>query len=228
MVTDDMPFLIDTITMTLATHDVTPELVVHPQLLVRRDVTGELHEVLKSIEGPGRAHKHGRGAHGATVRDVVAAEPDLIAESWSHIEVARLTDGKAEAIEAALDQALANVRMAVEDYPKMRAMAVRLADQLASAEAARVPRATDDESPEPDQPESPAEIEELLRWLIDAHFTFLGYREYDLVDEESGPALRGVPGTGLGILRHDKTSSTSLSASCRRRGGRSPPTPPTG
>ena len=93
----------------------------------------------------------------------------------------------------------------------MRAMAVRLADQLASAGAARVPRAADDESPEPDQPESPAEIEELLRWLIDAHFTFLGYREYDLVDEESGPALRGVPGTGLGILRHDKTSSTSLS-----------------
>src|SRR5579871_1019779 len=70
VVTDDMPFLIDTITMTLATHDVTPELVVHPQLLVRRDVTGELHEVLKAIEGPGKAHKHGP----APV--LTAAEPD--------------------------------------------------------------------------------------------------------------------------------------------------------
>jgi glutamate dehydrogenase len=209
VVTDDMPFLIDTITMTLATHDVTPELVVHPQLLVRRDVTGELHEVLKSIEGPYGADKHsaghGHGSHGPA--GIIIAEPDLIAESWSHIEVARLTDGKAEAIEAALDRALADVRMAVEDYPKMRAMAVRLADQLASAQAS----AQSAEPAEPDAPESPAEIEELLRWLIDAHFTFLGYREYDLVDEESGPALRGVPGTGLGILRHDKTNSTSLS-----------------
>jgi len=207
VVTDDMPFLIDTITMTLATHDVTPELVVHPQLLVRRDVTGELHEVVKSIEGPRGTGKH--GAHG--VAGGFAAEPDQIAESWSHIEVARLTDGKAEAIEAALDQALADVRVAVEDYPKMRAMAVRLADQLASAQAGAEPAAAGDEPGEPESPESPAEIEELLRWLIDAHFTFLGYREYDLVDEESGPALRGVPGTGLGILRHDKTSSTSLS-----------------
>jgi glutamate dehydrogenase len=214
VVTDDMPFLIDTITMTLATHDVTPELVVHPQLLVRRDVTGELHEVLKSIEGPYGSDKRGggHGSHGPA--NVITAEPDLIAESWSHIEVARLTDGKAEAIEAALDRALADVRMAVEDYPKMRAMAVRLADRLASAQAnapagpaapAKVAGA------EPDAPESPAEIEELLRWLIDAHFTFLGYREYDLVDEEAGPALRGVPGTGLGILRHDKTRTTSLS-----------------
>src|SRR5262245_28143648 len=33
VVTDDMPFLVDTITMTLAAHDVTPELVVHPQLM---------------------------------------------------------------------------------------------------------------------------------------------------------------------------------------------------
>src|SRR5262249_30953682 len=33
---------------------------------------------------------------------------------------------------------------------------------------------------------------------------------YDLVDEPEGPALRGVPGTGLGILRHDKPGTTTL------------------
>ena len=60
--------------------------------------------------------------------------------------------------------------------------------------------------------ESAAEIESLLRWLVDAHFTFLGYREYDIVPETGGLALRGVPGTGLGILRHDKPESTPLSA----------------
>ncbi|HEX7996650.1 MAG TPA: NAD-glutamate dehydrogenase, partial [Streptosporangiaceae bacterium] len=38
-----------------------------------------------------------------------------------------------------------------------------------------------------------------------------GFREYDLVAEADGLALRGVPGTGLGILRHDKSHTTRLS-----------------
>ncbi|HYK31778.1 MAG TPA: NAD-glutamate dehydrogenase domain-containing protein, partial [Streptosporangiaceae bacterium] len=211
VVTDDMPFLVDTITMTLAAHDVTPELVVHPQLMVRRDVTGALHEVIRPIEGLRRIDK--QRPLGAT------AEPDQLAESWSHLEVTRLDAETGEAIATALDTALADVRMAVEDYPKMRAMAVRLADQLAAEASAAGPdnspgpdaesSEADDET-EPDAPESVAEITELLRWLIDAHFTFLGYREYELVDEAGGLALRGVPGTGLGILRHDKTGSTRL------------------
>src|SRR5260370_31567941 len=47
VVTDDMPFLVDTITMTLAAHGVTAELVVHPQLSVCRDATGSLPEGLR-------------------------------------------------------------------------------------------------------------------------------------------------------------------------------------
>ncbi|HET9898264.1 MAG TPA: NAD-glutamate dehydrogenase [Streptosporangiaceae bacterium] len=191
VVTDDMPFLVDTITMTLARHEVAAELVVHPQLLVRRDVSGALHEVLRPIEGSGRFGKM-RGAQ-------TTGEPDQIAESWSHIEVARLSADKATAIATDLERGLADVRMAVEDYPKMRAKAVRLADGL-EAEASNGPAAD----------ESGAEILEFLRWLVDAHFTFLGYREYDLVNEADGLALRGVPGTGLGILRHDKHGSSPL------------------
>ncbi len=195
VVTDDMPFLVDTITMTLARHDVAAELVVHPQLMVRRDVSGVLHEVLRPIEGPGRIDKlKGPGTRG---------EPDQIAESWSHIEVARLSAAKAAAIAADLEHGLTDVRMAVEDYPKMRAMAVRLADQL-EAELGGGAGA------EPVGAESVAEIENFLRWLVDAHFTFLGYREYDLVSEADGLALRGVPGTGLGILRHDKQGASPL------------------
>ena len=187
VVTDDMPFLVDTITMTLASHDLTAELVVHPQLMIRRDLSGALREVLGPIEGA-------RPLDRPRVSDA-DGPPDEIAESWSHIEVAALTPAKGEALAADLERALADVRMAVEDYPKMRATAVQLADQLAGAEAS-----------------SDAELEQLLRWLVDAHFTFLGYREYDRVQDESGLALRGVPGTGLGILRHDKIGLTSFAA----------------
>ena len=90
VVTDDMPFLVDTITMTLAAHDVTAELVVHPQLTVRRDVTGSLREVVRPVESV-RPVDRPRipGTDGA---------PDQIAESWSHIEVAKLAAGKGDAI----------------------------------------------------------------------------------------------------------------------------------
>ncbi len=220
VVTDDMPFLVDTLTMTLAAHEVAPELVVHPQLTVRRDVTGALREVCPPTEARPADHRH-----------EASADPDVINESWSHIEVAKLAPGKATAIAADLDHALWDVRLAVEDYPKMRAMALRIADELAAASAierqlAGGPGAEGEVhagsssggGPKsggwviPSSPaESPSEIELLLRWLVDSHFTFLGYREYDLVNDAGGLALHGVPGTGLGILRHDKAHTTRLS-----------------
>ena len=55
-------------------------------------------------------------------------------------------------------------------------------------------------------------MEALLRWLADGHFTFLGYREYDLEDGPDGMALRAVPGTGLGILRHDRPGSSAFAS----------------
>jgi glutamate dehydrogenase len=206
VVTDDMPFLVDTITMTLASHDVAADLVVHPQLTVRRDVAGSLREVLQRADADA-----GEPADGLS-NEVVNS--DVISrESWSHIEVAKLPPGKADAIAADLEHAVWDVRLAVEDYPKMRATALRIADHLDAQEAGDGEGAG--RAPEPgDVTASPAEslseIELLLRWLVDSHFTFLGYREYDLVEEPDGLALRGVPGTGLGILRHDKPGATTL------------------
>src|SRR5215470_11233560 len=230
VVTDDMPFLVDTLTMTLAAHEVAPDLVVHPQLMVRRDVTGALREVIKPTEN----------RPGDQPPDTVG-DPDVITESWSHIEVAKLAPGKATAIAADLEHALWDVRLAVDDYPKMRAIALRIADELAAVSASArhsgaeqgpqlapgqaasaaewaAPGSGTGSGPKsagwviPASPaESPSEVELLLRWLVDSHFTFLGFREYDLISEADGLALRGVPGTGLGILRHDKTGATKLS-----------------
>ena len=52
---------------------------------------------------------------------------------------------------------------------------------------------------------------ELLHWLADGHFTFLGYREYSLTgtDTDEEDALVGLNGTGLGILRHDQRRESS-------------------
>ena len=93
----------------------------------------------------------------------------------------------ADRLAAELRHVLDDVRVAVEDKQRMGAVARRLADDLGGA-------------PGTDQ----AEYGDLLRWLADGNFLFLGYREYDLVRTEDGAGLRAVPGTGLGILRHDR------------------------
>src|SRR5256885_8379229 len=93
-----------------------------------------------------------------------------------------------------LKRVLTDAREAVEDWPKMRAQALGLADELSSATL-----------PVPDR--DITDSVELLRWLVDDHFTFLGYREYRLVE---GQTLEAVMGTGLGILRGDQTRARSL------------------
>ena len=57
-----------------------------------------------------------------------------------------------------------------------------------------------------DKVANPAQIAELrqaqdlLRWLDDGNFTFLGYREYDLVNEDGEDVLELREDSGLGLL----------------------------
>ena len=55
-----------------------------------------------------------------------------------------------------------------------------------------------------------------MRWLADDNFTFLGYREYDLVggrdDAGESSSLVARSGSGLGILRSDVPVSTSFAS----------------
>ncbi|MFF9360536.1 NAD-glutamate dehydrogenase [Streptomyces griseoluteus] len=171
VVTDDMPFLVDSVTNELTRQGRGIHVVIHPQVVVRRDVTGKLIEVLPT--GP-----HGELPHDAHV------------ESWIHVEIDRETDrADLKQISADLLRVLSDVREAVEDWEKMREAAVRIADGLRDE-----PRPADLPAAEVD------EARELLRWLSADHFTFLGYREYELRGDDS---LSAKAGTGLGILRSD-------------------------
>ncbi|SEP55533.1 NAD-glutamate dehydrogenase [Streptomyces radiopugnans] len=180
VVTDDMPFLVDSVTNELTRQGRGIHLVVHPQVVVRRDVTGRLLQVLDAGARP-------RGE----------MPDDALTESWIHVEIDRETDrDDLKRITADLRRVLSDVREAVEDWQKMRNAALRIADGLP------------DEPLAGDLPEQEVEeARELLRWLADDHFTFLGYREYELTSEAADGneelLLTAVPGTGLGILRSD-------------------------
>ncbi|MET8681470.1 NAD-glutamate dehydrogenase [Streptomyces sp. NPDC004647] len=185
VVTDDMPFLVDSVTNELSRQGRGIHVVIHPQMLVRRDVTGKLIEVLDSSPEARSARKSGELPH------------DAFSESWIHVEIDRETDrSDLKQITADLLRVLSDAREAVEDWEKMRDAALRIAEQLPTE-----PRS--DDLPEQDAEEAC----ELLRWLADDHFTFLGYREYQLTTEPTNgdeeDVLTAVPGTGLGILRSD-------------------------
>ncbi|MFD9397105.1 NAD-glutamate dehydrogenase [Streptomyces sp. NPDC060000] len=172
VVTDDMPFLVDSVTNELTRQGRGIHLVIHPQVVVRRDVAGKLIEVLSAPPAAGDLPHDGH------------------VESWIHVETDRETDrADLKQITADLVRVLSDVREAVEDWEKMRDTALRVADEL-------------QEEPVPGDLARPevGEARELLRWLAADHFTFLGYREYQLRGDDS---LAAVPGTGLGILRSD-------------------------
>ncbi|MGP3735487.1 NAD-glutamate dehydrogenase [Streptomyces sp. GDS52] len=176
VVTDDMPFLVDSVTNELTRQGRGIHVVIHPQIVVRRDLTGQLIEMLATPPADDLPH-------------------DAHTESWIHVEIDRETDrGDLKQITADLLRVLSDVREAVEDWGKMRQAAVELAEGLP------------DEPVPGDVPEQQGEeARELLRWLADDHFTFLGYREYQLRDDDS---LGALPGTGLGILRADPHHAT--------------------
>ncbi|MGW5649066.1 NAD-glutamate dehydrogenase, partial [Saccharopolyspora sp. NPDC003762] len=180
-VTDDMPYLVDSVIAELGRYGAEVQRIIHPIVVVRRDVAGELLEVL-----PGA--------------DPAAPPADAMAESWMFVEVDRVVDTDRIAdLKQGLANVLNDVREVVEDTERMHATARSLADEL-------------DRTPPPLPGADVHDGAELLRWLADGHFTFLGYRHYELVDDGTEPALQAVLASGLGVLRSDSVAARSLTA----------------
>jgi len=169
IVTDDMPFLVDSVTMATARRGLEVHLVVHPVFDVVRDLTGDLQEVSPVADGAG------------------APADGAVRESWMHVEVDRVADETADELVTALRNVLQDVRDAVDDSARIRRRLAEISTGLVEAPPAGI------------SPDEAGEAAALLDWLADDNFAFLGCRDYTL----DGDYLRGVPGTGLGILRHD-------------------------
>jgi len=199
IVSDDMPFIVDSVTMELSRQGYGIELVIHPVMRLLRDADGELIEVLSGTPGTPAAGTPGipaAGTPGIPAAGTPGAAPRPRAvqvESVIHAEVGRQTDSDRLAVlRAGVELVLEEVRAAVDDWAPMRARATALAAELGR-------------DPPPVDAHEVSETQAFLRWLADDHFTFLGYREYELGGTD--PALlRTVPGSGLGILRGASSS----------------------
>jgi glutamate dehydrogenase len=109
VVTDDMPFLVDSVGMAIAAAGFAVRSIIHPVFRIERDASGRM-TGLDDI-------KAGRG------------EP----ESFMHFEIDRVGEASArEALARAVGAALEDVRESVDDWQAMRGRALALADGLAS------------------------------------------------------------------------------------------------
>ena len=148
VVNDDMPFLVDSVSLEIARHGLGQHLIVHPIFAVQRDARGVLQSVAPR-----------------------SAAPDLPRESWMYIEIDRIVDPEQRAALAhGIERVLADVRACVVDWKAMLARLHEARDELGS--------------PPPGVPaEEAEESRAFLQWLAEDHFTLLGYRRHDLVEE---------------------------------------------
>jgi glutamate dehydrogenase len=165
IVTDDRPFLVDSVGIAFARAGLAMHLIVHPVLEVRRD---------------GRGRLAGLGANGGQPHQT---------ESWELYEVDRQTEPAAlERLRHDIETTLSDVTLAVDDWPAMRE---RVRSLVADLERDPPSLPSDDVS----------EARQLLEWMEERHFVFLGYRYYRLERGASEDRLVAEARSGLGILR---------------------------
>lgn len=164
MVTDDMPFIVDSVTMELSRQGLGIHFVAHPVM-----------------------HRIGNEwSWAVTDKSQPAGEDERV--SFICIEVDRQPDHEhLDLIEVGLRRVLGDVRAAVADWARLRARMTEVAEGLGAAD---LPVGADEVS----------ETRELLEWLVDNHFIFLGARDYVIDSEDGEEVLRIVPESGLGIL----------------------------
>jgi glutamate dehydrogenase len=112
IVTDDMPYLVESVLSALGRAGIATHRVLHPIVVVRRTPAGELTEVL-------------------TDANPADLPPGAQAESWMHLRTDPITDPEQRAqLETDLAHVLDDVRDVVEDADRMTRMALNLAADL--------------------------------------------------------------------------------------------------
>ncbi len=112
IVTDDMPFLVDSVSMALNRRGQTVHLIIHPVFEVERDAAGRL------------------------LRLADQQDSEQAAEAWMHFEIDRQIDEQAlREIHADIARVLEDVRLTVSDWRPMRAQLDTVIEELNEAPA---------------------------------------------------------------------------------------------
>src|SRR5688500_1326928 len=121
LVTDDMPYLVDSVTAEVVRQGVDLAHTVHPVVVVRRDVTGRIKAFCDSS-------------------DAAACGPDALTESWMAVVLDGPVDDEAASdLVSGLRTVLDDVRAVDEDADRMRARILEIAERLDKLAAEQEP-----------------------------------------------------------------------------------------
>lgn len=172
----DMSFLVDSVRIELNRRGVTVHAIHNAVVAVERDEDGELVRFT-----PPRA------------ADAPAARESII-----YIEIDRHSDeATLERLKAGIEEVLANVGAAVADFDAMREQARAARQEMARH---RPGGGVGDRDVEDRDVEEACDF---LDWLLDGHFTFLGFEAYSFEGEGGKARPERVAGSQLGVLRLD-------------------------
>ena len=164
-------------------------------------------------------NRHGLGVH-ITVHPIIPVKRDRTgkltdickpgekgssSESLIRFAIDRETDpASLKLLHHEISKVLRDVRVAVRDWEQMRDRMRETRELLKNGPKGVDPLLRD-------------ESQALLDWMVDQHFTVLGYREYKLRKKGKRIFLESVDGTGLGVLSGDDRGSKSVELTAEMR-----------
>jgi glutamate dehydrogenase len=163
---DDVPFLVDSVSMALNVLNLNIHLIINiGNLKIIRDKSGK---VLKLAEPN---------------IDLESSHPEAVI----YIEIDRQSDPTVlNNLANEIKQVLTDVNVVVEDWPHMRERASNGLEKLKEMAVKNDKRAFGEEIA-------------FLEWVIEDHFTFLGYQEYDIVNDNNKKKYQLIVDSKLGI-----------------------------
>ncbi len=168
----DIPFLVDSVRMELNRRGYSIHTLQNSVFSVRRNQQGELLEILP------------KGSQGKDVQQ----------EALMFLEIDRCANiGELKTLEKALQEVFVEVRLSVADFQPMKAKAQELLAWLDKVKPGQAGLKV--EAAELD------EIKVFLNWLLDNHFTFLGYEEFTVADAADGGTVVYDEKSLLGLSR---------------------------
>lgn len=196
VITDDMPFIVDSLRMVINKLGIVSHLIIHlGGLRFVRDNSNQIIDIL--------LNKDNNESIGEASKDLNSLpKNNILIEAAVFIEIDRQTDASILMnLYQNLTRVLSDTRVVVKDWLKMRAKVCEAIDELDKVSSVL-------------DPGEVAETKAFLHWIEDHHFTFLGIRDYKLIRKKDEVILEPLPETGLGLLRQDisKGSARSISA----------------
>lgn len=174
---DDMPFLVESVTMELNHLGVNIHLLIHMgDIKLRRNSQGQIVEVAPRTQ----------------TQDEIG--PDWLTEAAIFIEIDRQSDPEVlDTIRHNLEKVLKDVKIVVEDWPKMKQEGLNLIEYYKAN-----PPLLDKDNFE--------ESLKFIQWIVDDHFVFMGYQAFIALGEGESLEFRLIKDSSLGLLqeKYDK------------------------